>query len=846
MEKDLRMLTLFKQHYLNEYKLPLKSDYSCWGYYDGLSISKVEQKKSKLYEKRTKAPISELWYSSMFQTEKLEGIHSRQNIGIFRCIDTEDKVNGKTFWERNSYMPFFSVGFLQLKQRKKYKEIAKKIEDRFQEPDGADNRTKYGAITYCTFDNADLVVLIHGNRIGKLEEIIREIEGMSDIKYCHSIMGVSESDLKEIDRLQQKNITWDVQKYHGEDPIARITMKIVTDGSSLARRGICAGLSSFPSQNVKYYKVTGHESLVVDINNGKVKDLLKLLQPKGFATHQNPLYGSGIYNIETSIYLKEAGIDEKLNKSMSEEAKDSFDEESETLKSWCIEKIKKYRGRLESVFDEGNESMYSYYVALMQTLNTLTQYEKFDLSRDIFNLLFPAFEMFDAQMDTALKTTGITEDLKESVCQFLESVNSIIYHTVHTDQIFLMIPGYSGTTFAIPIKLCLLYAGFVKDIIELINDSKDHYRYECLLVPVVESTPQTDIISMGLPQGDRLISMRLSQRSLYMPRNLMIILAHEVSHYVGSGIRHRKMRLENIIKSLSAVIAEEIIPCSLSDDDKIAREFKEVNRKKIWERLVDGLIMMMKKECTKKEYHARDVEGILVGGCEQLLVNDENGVCQGVIEISDAAGKALNEKGNNFINNVRKIQRYQESFEDNRKNIISAGVIEAIVKSLMKTYSEVFSDMAAMALLDFDEGLYREAFYISEGALFEGNSLGIEGDMRSEMISYVRNGTEPVGLYRKGSPEKEYRDDSMKIVNYLYGYDTTIYWLKEYALRCYEETKKEIETKKDKLDYIRKTFELFSGTHEYSCDEIYERVNQRIEDYIESVGASYKEIKRNL
>ena len=40
--KDVRLLTLYKQHYLDDYDVSLKSQITCLGYYDGLDIKKVE------------------------------------------------------------------------------------------------------------------------------------------------------------------------------------------------------------------------------------------------------------------------------------------------------------------------------------------------------------------------------------------------------------------------------------------------------------------------------------------------------------------------------------------------------------------------------------------------------------------------------------------------------------------------------------------------------------------------------------------------------------------------------------------------------------------------------------
>lgn len=39
---DVRVLTLYKQHYMDFYNQKLYCDYSCWGYYDGMDVTEVE------------------------------------------------------------------------------------------------------------------------------------------------------------------------------------------------------------------------------------------------------------------------------------------------------------------------------------------------------------------------------------------------------------------------------------------------------------------------------------------------------------------------------------------------------------------------------------------------------------------------------------------------------------------------------------------------------------------------------------------------------------------------------------------------------------------------------------
>ena len=74
-----------------------------------------------------------------------------------------------------------------------------------------------------------------------------------------------------------------------------------------------------------------------------------------------------------------------------------------------------------------------------------------------------------------------------------------------------MIPGYTGTTFLIPVKLCMMYLWMAKKEIELLNDGG--YKYSCLLTPGLESRPESTLINMGRNDNDRLIHFSSSQRS---------------------------------------------------------------------------------------------------------------------------------------------------------------------------------------------------------------------------------------------------------------------------------------------------------------------------------------------
>lgn len=295
--KDIRMLTLMKQHYMDKYSTPLECQMSCWGYYDGVNITKPEKTNSPLFEKRTQSPISELWYGTMQRASHLKGKHSEQNIGLFR---NEDELS-KAFWKEFNRTPYFMVGFLQLEDSMRYKECAKEIEAKYQRErtDGKD--VQVGTIVYYTFDNADLVIMIQSNSIHALEKSIREIEDMSQIRYFHSIMGISEAYLKDCKKEGEVLKIWKDTNCMLQEKLPKITIKFVTSGDRELESRIRKEWK-MPVSNVRSTFVTGHESMVMDIRDTNVEMLVQLLLPEGFSTHQNSLYNKGlVYNIETGF-----------------------------------------------------------------------------------------------------------------------------------------------------------------------------------------------------------------------------------------------------------------------------------------------------------------------------------------------------------------------------------------------------------------------------------------------------------------------------------------------------------------------------------------------------------------
>lgn len=848
--RDIRLLTLYKQHYLDAYDQCMNCKITCLGYYDGLDLTKVEEQKSdKTFIKKEMASITELWYSTGKRVEQLLGGYSNQNIGLFRCIeDEESEKHAVTFWNLEKNLPFFSVAFLKLKKFNKYEEIGKKIEKIIQQEQ--DRKETCIALSYCTFDNSDLVILLKGNSISEIQNSLEKIDRVDEVVYLHSILGIEEEFLKYC--FAQKKIVdiWNGTICCINEAIHRAEFHLTTRLTEGSLSDIKTELDQCNCewmisgyQNMKYSYVAGHSNINLVIRDTDVRSLLVFFLPGGFATHQNPVYEKGVYNIETSIFIKQEPLGPAGGRTFQI---DKEDEEKQTY--WCRKLIGKYRKYCNDKLKNADEGLYSYYQALIQTLIALDQYECFSMSRDVFEMIYPSFCMFDRKIDSILNSIGNDspvkmEQLKEMICNYLECVNSIVYHTIHTEQVFLMIPGYSGTSFSIPIKLNIFYLCYIYKVIDLLNDCGK--LHSCIVVPVMESRPETRIIGSDFENEEKLVHVRLSQRSLFHPRSLMIILAHEIAHYIGRGIRLRSDRMDCILKTMSYYITEGICPendFQISIDVSSSKYYvtmKNIIKQQMQGRLINYFIRKI-GELNIEEYYTKDIYKPLM----QWLVDvfdeecgDDPVIYYLIEEIVDVIPAEM-QQSEDYIDNMRFLYQLQQYLHQNRCKMIHTAVMQRICRELIAIYKEVFADITAIAILDCSKEEFQNAFVVSEGYETEAKFKGGPQWLREKIV-------ERVIFHEKQSDPKQALPYNMKknqqssldelLQDNFYDYSWLNQQLEIYANKCYKNITEYLAEKDTALmKEIRSFYRLFEAQgNNYS--QIYACISKCMLDYREII-----------
>lgn len=729
----IKILTLYKQHYLQRYNNPVAAEYSCWGYYDCMEVWEIaDSTGNRLLPGNGNKNLTDMWYRMADGITAQDGRYGQQMISLLR-YEEEGNTGWATdgqFWETKEI--FLCVCMLQLNRRNRdYDGIIEDIEKKADIT--CENGIVLKGIAYRTLDNADLVVFLKGNSYKEISMMIESLGNIPEVQYTHSICGVNQNYL---DKLRKNNFDFShcygTQHALHNDKIEEIQLDIVANSHLKAKKFI-----DKMKLTARYSNITGHVDITAIIEGKDIEGAIKLLQDgEEGITHTNPEFGKSIYNINTTLRVgkdeNEASLENCEDLENADEDGRKIERDIDWVGNWCEKNIEKLKSMLPEIIDKQNEMLYSYYQAMIQSLNVIAQYEESSFSKDLFYIVYPAMSLFYQQFykrmelikndDMVNWPNQKIQTFDESIRLFIDAVDSIIYRSIHTTQNFLMVPGYCGVLYDIPTKLFLMYAACAKEIMNMLNDS--YNKYECCLSPVVNSRPNTRIIDLGIDSQDRLILIKLSQRYLFMPRTLLIILGHEIAHYVGNMTRQRALRTQMMVRMTAYAAAEEIFNFSQHMYQQYGFLIEKMSQVKenVQVYLTKEIQLILKKRLEKygddKKYHFSVIKKELIWVCYEI--------------IRDSTGK-LNDilcslEGELSTIDYRDYDSLRILYDDIRQRVIRMkfdDIIKNIIEILLNSLKEGYSDIAAVLLfnLDKDWKYYLENFIVSEGMTVKKESI---------------------------------------------------------------------------------------------------------------------------
>lgn len=810
-------LVLYKQHYRNKYTQSLPdSSYSSWGYYDGFDI-RIPDVSYTYANKKEISLLTKMHSESRKIITELQGFYGVQIIGLLRNQYNKTYEQFIENYKCKKY-PYFGIGFVMMNDKLQYDVLQKKIEEENQK------QNELQILVMQTFDTMDAVVLIQSNCLRELEKCLRKLENISQIVYLYTIVGVAQSYLNIC---SEKKIEWkwNERDCNIEKKIPLLTLKIASENPKKIRT-IIESKSIMETDINKYFKeadfkyMHGHHNVFIQFRNVPVKFLIFLLLPNGLLSHENELFGTSIYNIETDCLYDfdiadgERGQDTQVT-----------DDLPELLTDMYIKTVQKY---LEN---ENNTYLHN----LVLILNALSQFEHFRMARDVYYLVFRAFNNFLMEFDklSREKNDEKIDELNVEITKMIGYINSVVTQSIHTDQNFLTIPGYSGTSFWLPIKLTIYYQELAYKIVKIYREKK--HQYDVMLVPELETKPYTKEKRIeGSENIIHTIIVKFGQRMLFQP-SLHIVLIHELSHYIGEEYRQRILRKNKMVELMAFLTVKLLFKGVIQENGSIQKEIDSYITS-VQEKIGAFYLRKINKKCSN-DYYASDIAKALQSAAWNIIMADSKDPLFeevfGTLSDWDAIIKKIDEiepgmDGEEIFFEVR------NCLSSNRMKARYSVEVENLICSLVRVFKEIYSDISAYAILQFPFEEFQDAFSISEEKQIDNTNVDCQQSIREYVMAHImKNGSE-IKVNNRGLEIS----GNNSVYDQMYSYDLVKKQLCEYAEECMKKIQYRFnKSDNDVIDSIRIAYTHFKQQNDSDIFSIVIKENDAYEK------ETYRQIK---
>lgn len=201
---------------------------------------------------------------------------------------------------------------------------------------------------------------------------------------------------------------------------------------------------------------------------------------------------------------------------------------------------------------------------IYQLLQSLTALEAAPTKKyDFYSMYYPLETLVHILREGCCKD-GEDEALAENerLYEFIHKISMTLHGTLRTDIQFFQIRDFNATLHYAPAKLRAYYTMFVfmvsAHIKEVSSDQSGEKRHSYIFCPGMFKGVGVKQLFRRPTDEKRLMLISVPERYLYFPKNLSVILAHEVGHLAGEKLRKRKERHETFLKCSYRILCLEL------------------------------------------------------------------------------------------------------------------------------------------------------------------------------------------------------------------------------------------------------------------------------------------------
>lgn len=451
-------------------------------------------------------------------------------------------------------------------------------------------------------------------------------------------------------------------------------------------------------------------------------------------------------------------------------------------------------------------------------------------------------------------------DLFQNVSILTDSMN-------HSSRQFIQTPPFRTMAFSIPPKLMAYYTAVSHHILEVLQDDTDN-QYGLMIAPsFIQALEVISLAQERLTGENQLLSIKISETSLYTLQLTTFYLAHELSHYVGYSNRERKVRRDLVMKAcihdflwaaLDIFLTElnRQVCHSLGYDEEEPKF--HLKREDIWDNLAiiaDTVRIWMYENMNDRwtevasdhsELYLREVIVLVHETLKKLthnsaLLNQIYSAFWNQIDDHNTIYKALATKldKNAPLNLTIQHFVYQQVkliFENSIQEFCDMDMglgTDAIpkVEEIADLFRETFADLQAARLLNLSPKDYLDIFRLKETAVL-GDSMVVPKPHRARVLAVLSVLPGEAPTFHDGTFKRLLRalksDDYNELMEYLPMHGIAINYVHEYLDKCLQA----IDRAFDNVPKVDKLRELYHDLgNEKSVEELMQTLRMTTQEY---------------
>ncbi|MCC8150041.1 MAG: hypothetical protein LIO96_00865 [Lachnospiraceae bacterium] len=539
-----------------------KPSYVTMGFFDGMLTEVVP-----LDYGRT--DLKPLWKQSIRVSGQSKGAYSCQNTFCFSQDDWSSSASDSDFWDvlTDKQYPLCFIVYFQIRN---YAEGANGVADQCRRfnwalrkaMDEAELAGEY--YTYATIDKNDVVVCIKSSQYKKTVGVIKKLhDGDAQIVYSYTVLSVNRDILGSISQDTTPELFCEI--------IDSICLKGIANSCRCQGRYLrlddkykdfCEKLIDRLGNPKDYriYDILGESDFRLIARDVQFGRILNVLADGELLSCDNSYYKFCLYISELLLNTEAAstGMDPGVD---IRGWNDSF--EIQTQAELCrklAERMEQMNRKLAGIdAPDADEKAVTFSSAIRQLDYSLCALEAAPTKKYDFYSIYEPLETLVSILEDKLAES---EDVGEYmlIYDFIHKISMTFHGTLRTDIQFFQIRDFNVIVHYAPAKLRAFYSLWTTKAAYFFERAGGQREGSHKFVVAPGMFGRTSVKEL-FPESEKTKSLMLitiPERNLYIPKWMVIVLTHEVSHFVGGNLRRREEREGYVFSILARIMELEV------------------------------------------------------------------------------------------------------------------------------------------------------------------------------------------------------------------------------------------------------------------------------------------------